>query len=164
MIEIKTLQNIGIESFSWIDEIGRNTNEASQYSKDTLRLSSNPFGMESSQIKANGKYLNKPYNGLIGSYKPIASKPIVFVYGNRIEGDIAALKEFISARDVFLSENTYSDWVNVKSMKLVILDDYDTAALGVMDLMHNDENKQYFLKKDGSDGDKFADVVTDILN
>ena len=49
-------------------------------------------------------------------------------------------------------------------MKLVILDDYDTAALGVMDLMHNDENKQYFLKKDGSDGDKFADVVTDILN
>ncbi|MFH2027733.1 MAG: S8 family peptidase, partial [Nanoarchaeota archaeon] len=141
--------------------VGKNTNEANAYSSLTLGLDSNSFGKEKRQIKVNDDYLNKPYTGLVGTYAPSSlGKTVVFIYGNRIEGTVAALKEFISARDVFLSENTYSNFDNVKSRKLVILDDYDTTGLGVMDLMHNAENGPYYLQN----SDAFANVVYDILN
>ncbi|MBI2146852.1 S8 family peptidase, partial [Candidatus Woesearchaeota archaeon] len=94
--------------------IGKDTYEAETYSPLTLDAPVVSFGVEEGQIKAMGKFLDKPYNGLVGTYKNSTSGDVViFVYGNRVEGTIAALKEFMAAREVFLSEVPFLNADNV---------------------------------------------------
>lgn len=155
------IDDVSSSQTSLIIAIGKNTSEQWQHNAKTLSLKSNPFGVISSQLKVNTAKVSKPYSGLIGTYSN-SSKKIVFIYGNRIEGDIAALKEFISARSVFFSflDSIHEPRVN---KNLVIVDDYDINAIGVFDLMHNNESASYFGAKD-TNADKFAEIVTDILN
>ncbi|MBI2140886.1 hypothetical protein HYU16_00530 [Candidatus Woesearchaeota archaeon] len=62
-------------------------------------------------------------------------KPEILAYGNGIQGDIAAVKRLISARNIFLDKGT-----NSKSYT-VFIDDYDSLGISVMDLMSRNETK-----------------------
>ncbi|KKP28197.1 MAG: Subtilisin-like protein serine protease [Parcubacteria group bacterium GW2011_GWA2_31_28] len=81
-------------------------------------------------------------------------KNYIFAYGNDIEGIVAAVKKLISDSDIFLSKPLLTQH------RVAYLDKYDTSALSVMDLMHNDENTNYYRQNN----DNFKNVITKILN
>ena len=94
---------------------------------------------------------NRPYIGLIGRDMSSSPKKII-IYGNRIDGTVAAVKRLVSARNQFLTTfgKSNADY----------LDDYDTLAISVFDLMHRNESVSDYDK----DTQGFKDVVQNILN
>ena len=136
----------------FIISIGRYTDEVSLLNQGTLSKEINPFGFESGQIRVDGKYLSMPYSGLVAQEVTVPVTNYVFVYGNRIEGTIAAVRKMISARSQFFASGYHN--------RRNVLDTYDASAIAVYDLFHNEENEPYFRKNTP----EFADVVTDILN
>jgi hypothetical protein len=90
-----------------------------------------------------------PYNGLVGSYK---TEGIVYVlvYGNRIEGTIAAVKEFI---------NSESDFINSqKSHSLFVADD-NLDAIRVFDYFHHTGNGANYMANNAA----FKQIVKNSL-
>src|SRR3989338_873297 len=72
-------------------------------------------------IKFNSQQsTNRPYIGLIGRDMSSSPKKII-VYGNRIDGTIAAVKRLVSARNQFLT--------TLGKSNANYLDDYDTLAI-----------------------------------
>ena len=76
----------------------------------------------------------------------------IIVYGNRIDGTIAAVKRLVSARNQFLT--------TLGKSNANYLDDYDTLAISVFDLMHRNESVSDYDK----DTQEFKDIVQNILN
>ncbi|MBW2975959.1 alpha/beta hydrolase, partial [Candidatus Woesearchaeota archaeon] len=90
-----------------------------------------------------------PYNGLIGAYK---ENDIVYIliYGNEIDGDIAAVKEFINHEADFLTiDDEYSFFVGNDNL----------AAVKVFDFLHNTGNGENYKK----DNDAFRQIVRNAL-
>src|SRR3989338_8372578 len=84
-------------------------------------------------------------------------------YGNEIEGDVAAVKKLISLKDTFLNKNIFGSQFSQFAKFTSVIDRYDRIGLEVMDLMHNQENRNYYNDKSGTDGERFKDIVEDIL-
>jgi hypothetical protein len=76
-------------------------------------------------------------------------------YENDIDGTVAAVKKLISAKDRFLVSGTLS-----YNERTDLIDNFDVTGLSVMDLFHNQENKDFYNYR-GSDN--FKNVVERIL-
>ena len=115
------------------------------------------FGYRRNQLIYNNNPIgNKPYNAIVGGFKTNTDfKNYIMVYGNDVDGDIAAVKKLISARELFLNK----DLLIYKRNK--IIDDFDLTGISVADLLRNPNNKPYYNQR-GSDN--FANVVSRILN
>lgn len=90
-----------------------------------------------------------------GFLKDSDGKKYIMAYGNDIDGDIAAVKKLISARDLLLNPSLL-----LEDMTKVI-DDFDLIGISVNDLLRNPSNKPYYNQR-GSDN--FANIVSRILN
>ncbi|MCD4771679.1 hypothetical protein K8R30_04685 [archaeon] len=85
-------------------------------------------------IKYSGKIEGLPYNGII--IKDDNDVPNVYVFGNDIDGTIAALRELVVRRNLFLNENTLGNFYPP-----VYLGEEDIDAISVFDYFHTDENQ-----------------------
>ncbi len=115
------------------------------------------FGYRRNQLIYNNNPIgNKPYNAIVGGFKTNTDfKNYIMTYGSDIDGDIAAVKKLISAKELFLNR----DLLIYKRSK--VIDDYDLTGISVADLLRNPNNKPYYNQR-GSDA--FANVVAKILN
>ena len=96
------------------------------------------------------RQFDEPYAGLVGSYKLDGSSHIA-IYGNNIEGDIAAAKEFIKHQTEFLAPNSEASF---------LIDDANIEAIGIYDYLHQPANEQFYVQ----DSRDFASVVKNALN
>ncbi|MBI2140888.1 hypothetical protein HYU16_00540 [Candidatus Woesearchaeota archaeon] len=99
---------------------------------------SEPFNITST-ILGSAKSMQKDYAGVVKSgpdfVNSYSGKPEILAYGNKIQGDVAAVKRLINARNIFLNKGAYSKYFTV------YVDDYDTLGISVMDLMTRNETK-----------------------
>lgn len=181
MITAQQNNRIGIGPFSWIDEIDSyhtieqevaenqaeliiavgNPNfntKVNQWNDYTRALFRWYFDKTKNVPVFNNQHLDKlAYTGLVGRFVNGSNSNLIFAYGTNIEGDVAAIKKLISAKDIFLTPLTLGVHHEV------VVDRYDKIGLSVMDLMHNKENQPYFNAKSGTNGNYFRDIVEDIL-
>ena len=104
------------------------------------------------------------YTGLVGGFV-YNNKVHIFAYGKNVEGNVAAVKELISAKNLFFNYDSYARWdlERIAPPRVVALDENSRTGLAVMDIMHNKENQPYYNDKTGSDGNKFKDIIEKIL-
>ncbi len=90
-----------------------------------------------------------PYNGLIGAYK---ENDIIYIliYGNEIDGNIAAVKEFI---------NNEVDFLNINDEKSYFVGNENSVAVKVFDFLHNTGNENNYKV----DNDAFKQIVRNAL-
>ena len=91
----------------------------------------------------------KPYNAIIGAYKE-NNIVNVLIYGNEIDGNIAALKEFINKQNNFL---------NINNNDAFFIDDFNLIAIKVFDFLHNTGNEANYNKNN----DAFRQIVRNAL-
>jgi len=91
-----------------------------------------------------------PYNALISSYKDDNGIINILVYGNEIDGTIAAAKEFI---------NKEADFFNINEEYSYFVDDENLIAIRIFDFLHNAGNEGNYL----ADNDAFRNIVRNAL-
>ncbi|MBI2653634.1 hypothetical protein HYX02_02370 [Candidatus Woesearchaeota archaeon] len=109
------------------------------------------FGYDYGNIIFNDKTGTLPFSGLVGSFKDANGKTKIMIAGNEIDGDIAAVKEFIKNQVLFLNTKTY---------EAVFVDDENAEAVKVWDYLHLGGNEQHY--KVGNDA--FKRIVRNALN
>lgn len=117
---------------------------------------SEPFSLNDKLISDGSSPMQKTYAGRVkkGSFEnPYSGKPEVIAYGNGIEGDIAAVKRMINARNIFLNKDTdsYTSYI----------DDYDTLGISVYDQMHTPEATTHHNKNDEQLKDNIKKILYD---
>lgn len=126
--------------------IGRKNEVTSQY--NPMTLNNYGFGYMGNILVNGDKEIALPYSGLIANFF-FDGKRYVFIYGSRVEGDIATIKRFI---------NNGSRFINMEGSYLIDREDID--AIGVYDFMHNDENRAHYNKNT----EEFGDIIQSALN
>jgi len=125
---------------------------------------SQPVFMINPYYYSNGVYYNKnsaskkgyPYVGLVGGYKDsFDGRNYILAFGNDIDGDVAAVKKLISAKQLFLNKGSLSN------ERTVLIGDLDVSGISVADLLRNPSNYPYYNQRNSS---AFAQVVDRILN
>ncbi len=100
-----------------------------------------------------GKKEGLPYNGLI-QQGAFGAGNKVYVFGNDIDGDIAAVKRLVFERENYLNGRMLG-----LDMGDVYLGGGDVGAVGVYDYLHTEENVGAYKGKSGL----FAEVVDSVL-
>lgn len=116
------------------------------------------FGIDKNRLLFGGSSLGsgKPYNAVVGGFRRTSDNlNYIIAYGNDIDGDIAAIKKLISARDLFLNPALLSE------ERTKIIEDFDVTGISVADLLRNPSNKPYYNQRNS---ESFANVVRRILN
>ncbi|MEK6984724.1 MAG: CARDB domain-containing protein [Nanoarchaeota archaeon] len=109
------------------------------------------WGYESlSTIEYFDRQADAPYAGIAGSYI-LDGKHYIAIYGNSIDGSIAAAMEFVKRQAEFLGENSEASF---------FIDDENVPAISVYDYLHQPGNEQFY----GEDSKEFANVVRNVLN
>lgn len=140
--------------------VGRRCSNFDSLNDFTLNsgLKKQNFGYKNNKLVFDGKDVGKgkPYNAIVGGFwNDLDGKRYVMAYGNDIDGDIAAVKKLISARDLFLNPDLlFED-------RTKVIDDFDTTGITVVDLLRNPSNFPYYNRNRSSD--RFATVVERIL-
>ena len=139
--------------------IGRKCSNFNSLNDFTLNsiFKSQKFGYKNDQLIFEGKNVGgKPYNAIVGGFwKDTDGKNYVMAYGNDIDGDIAAVKKLISARDLFLNKDL------LQEDRAKIIDDFDVNGISVADLLRNPSNFPYYTQRNS---EQFSRVVERILN
>lgn len=91
-----------------------------------------------------------PYNGLISAYKEDNGVMNILIYGNNVEGNIAAVKEFIANE---------ADFTNAAKEYSFFIDDENLAAVKVFDFLHNAGNEDNYLL----DNNAFKQIVRNAI-
>ncbi|MBS3131691.1 hypothetical protein J4212_04630 [Candidatus Woesearchaeota archaeon] len=102
------------------------------------------FYSDAGNVYFYGRAGSKPYNAVIGAWKENDVLNIA-VYGNSIDGDIAAAKWLMERQAEFLNSDG----------RVIFVDDYNEDAVRVFDYLHNTGNKDNYLK----DNDAFRKIV-----
>ena len=132
--------------------IGRNAIPSQQ---NTYTLSYLKWGLRSFNVEYNGKSEDMAYNGIVGKFtNPSDNKTRIFVYGNRIDGALAAVKRLISESSNFLDSNIFEDDY------VIYLSKEDLEAIKVFDFLHTDENELHYMQSTTG----FADIIENVLN
>lgn len=121
-------------------------------------LKSQNFGYKNNKIIFEGKDVgtNKPYNAIVGGFwNDLDGKKYIMAYGIDIDGDIAAVKKLISARELFLNKDLLYE------ERTKVIDDLDLTGISVIDLLQNSNNFPYYSQRNST---AFANVVARILN
>jgi len=102
---------------------------------------------ESNLITYTSKSEGLPYNGIV-----IRAGTNIYVFGNEIDGDIAALRKLVDNQEFYFSKSS-SDRVDYVSEE-------DLDGLFVFDYLHTDENQGKYRQNT----DNFGKVVENVLN
>jgi len=113
-----------------------------------LSLRYEGWGYEGTSLVAGGRRATAPYAGLVGSFKRFGKRNI-YLYGNRVEGIIAAAKEMV------LREH---DFISVDSAYLI--GDENIEAIAVYDYMHTPANDEHYL----DNSHEFRQIVNNSLH
>ena len=133
----------------YIISVGKNTDEVASYNNAVLTYSKWGYDTNANRIAFQSSKLDKPYNGLVGTY-PTNQKPIIFVHGNGVEGTTAALKRLVSGSEYFFDNANKNPSV---------IDNFDLTGIGVYDIMHNLDNSPNYRKNNN----EFKKIVKDVL-
>ncbi len=99
--------------------------------------------------------VTRPYAGGVLLFPSVSSAPSsIYVRGTSLDGDIAAVKRLINARNIFLNKNMYHS----RSYESYITD-YDSLGIGVADHLHNAQAQSYYRQNNSG----FQNVVRNIL-
>ncbi|MCK5449304.1 right-handed parallel beta-helix repeat-containing protein [Candidatus Pacearchaeota archaeon] len=109
--------------------------------------------LDKEMIRFEGKREGLPYNGLI-QQGVFAVGPRLYVFGNEIDGSVAAVRRLMEERERYLNKRTLGE-----DMGDVYLAGDDIDAVSVFDYLHSDENVRVYRKDDP----RFADVVDSVL-
>ncbi|MFH0808538.1 MAG: VCBS repeat-containing protein [archaeon] len=101
-------------------------------------------------IRFEGVKEGLPYNGLI-----VKRDRELYIFGNEIDGTVAAVRRLVDERETYLNERTL--WFDMGD---VYLGGRDMEAVSVYDYLHSDENVEVYRKN----GKAFANVVDSVLN
>ena len=101
------------------------------------------------RINYNAALYYKPYNAIAGSFYT-GGKTRIFVYGNEIDGTVAAVKRLVSKKTYFFN--------NLEKEKSVLLD--DAEAYAASSFMHTTANLQDYNKNNNN----FASIANKVLN
>ena len=135
-----------------------NFNSLNSFTLNSIFKTTQKFGYKNNKIVFEGKDVgsNKPYNGIVGGFwNDLDGKKYIMAYGVDIDGDIAAVKKLISARELFLNPDL------LLQDRTKVIDDFDLTGIGIFDLLHSKSNLPYYNQR-GSDN--FARVVERVLN
>ena len=110
--------------------------------------------VKNQQIKLIQNRLCNRYNATIGAFWHDANGYIM-AYGEDIDGDIAAVKKLVSARDLFFNKDLLFE------ERTKVIDDFDLTGIAVIDILQNPSNKPYYNQRYS---DAFANAVNRILN
>src|SRR3989338_8630029 len=102
---------------------------------------------ESNLITYTSKSEGLPYNGIV-----IRAGTNIYVFGNEIDGDIAALRELVDNQEFYFSKSS-TDRVDYVSEE-------DLGGLFVFDYLNTDENQGKYRQNT----DNFGKVVENVLN
>ena len=103
----------------------------------------------------------KPYNAIVGGFlkkdenQKLSKHIYIVAYGKDIDGDIAAVKKLISAKNLFLSKHLLSE------ERTQTINDFDLTGVSVADLLRNPKNFVYYNHRNTAG---FGEVVDRILN
>ena len=119
-------------------------------------LMKNPYWYLNNVIYNNKVVSNKPYVGIVGGYKDtLDGKNYILAFGNDIDGDIAAVKKLISARNLFFNKDLLDE------ERTKVIDELDRTGIAVADLLREEGNFVFYTQRNGAG---FANVVDRILN
>ncbi|MEK6943668.1 MAG: S8 family peptidase, partial [Nanoarchaeota archaeon] len=98
-------------------------------------------------VRFNSKKEGLPYNGII-----VRKNNNIYIFGNDIDGEIAALRKLVDNREYYFSKNVNEkvDYISEESLDGIFVFDY----------LHTDENQPKYRKNDNN----FANVVLNVLN
>ena len=123
-----------IDEAELIISVGKFTGEFKTANPETLKPSGLwwwkelGYGYKNGGVFAYGDYAYATYNGIVERTE-YNNKPLILAYGIGIDGDIASVKKLISSRELFFSD------ISNPEKPPVIMDKYDTLALGINDLL-----------------------------
>ncbi|MBI2208556.1 hypothetical protein HYU50_03595 [Candidatus Woesearchaeota archaeon] len=127
------------------------------FNKQKILFTKNNFGYyyDFGNIYYKDKVGSLPYNGLISAFNEnntIGQNNIIniLIYGNNIDGTIAAAKEFI---------NKEPDFLNINNENSFFVDDENLVAVRVFDFLHNTGNGDNYLL----DNNAFKNIVRNAL-
>lgn len=100
-----------------------------------------------SSITFNSKKESLPYNGII-----VRAGINIYVFGNEIDGDIAALRKLVDNQEFYFSKAV--------TERIDYISEEDLDGLFVFDYLHTDENQAKYRKNNAN----FAKVVENVLN
>jgi len=134
----------------YIISVGHKTDEVSQYNNLIMSWYKWGYDTKARKVSFRGKKLDKPYNGVVGTYNPGISKPVIFVLGNDVDGTIAALKRLVSGSEHFFDSS---------NKEPSVIDNLDLTGIGVYDILHNNDNKNNYRE----DSNEFKTIVKKVL-
>ena len=116
--------------------------------KETLtKTNGQNWGLIGNLVKYNSKNEGLPYNGIV-----VRKNNNIYVFGNDIDGDIAALRKLVANQQWYFSKST--------SEKVDYIAEEDLDGLFVFDYLHTDENQAKYRKNNNN----FAKVIDNVLN
>jgi len=139
MTTIQSQNRTTAEAFNWLDNIGQvqGSQDINIYvgrrnayiPSGEQNLDGNKWKKENNLIYFNAKSEGLPYNGLV-----VKDGTNIYVFGNEIDGDIAALRELVDNQEFYFSKSG-TDRVDYISEE-------DLDGLFVFDYLHTDENTE----------------------
>ena len=113
----------------------------------TLGKENNRWGLDNNLVFFNSKKEGLPYNGIA-----VKSGTNIYVFGNEIDGDIAALRKLVDNQEFYFSKAV--------TERIDYISEEDLDGLFVFDYLHTDENQAKYRKNNAN----FAKVVENVLN
>src|SRR3989344_9477506 len=127
--------------------IGRKNSNIPKVLQETNEKPKQKWGLINNIVNFNSKSEGLPYNGIV-----VRSGSNIYIFGNEIDGDIAALRKLVDNQEFYFSKSS-TDRVDYISEE-------DLEGLFVFDYLHTDENQAKYRKNNAN----FAKVVENGLN
>ncbi|MBI2658471.1 hypothetical protein HYX08_07300 [Candidatus Woesearchaeota archaeon] len=115
--------------------------------KDLQKTDNKNWKYENNIITYTSKSEGLPYNGLV-----VKDGTNIYVFGNEIDGDIAALRKLVDNQEFYFSKSV--------SSRADYISEEDLDGLFVFDYLHTDENQAKYRKNN----ENFRKVVENVLN
>lgn len=127
--------------------IGRKNTNIPKGKQETRENPKQRWELNNNLVSFNSKSEGLPYNGLA-----VKQNNNIYVFGNEIDGDLAALRKMVDNQEFYFSKSVSSraDYVSEE----------DLDGLFVFDYLHTDENQPSYRKNSAN----FGKVVENVLN
>jgi len=127
--------------------VGRKNSNIPKVLQETNEKPKQRWGLINNIVNFNSKSEGLPYNGIV-----VRSGTNIYVFGNEIDGDLAALRKLVDNQEFYFSKsgNDRVDYVSEENL----------GGLFVFDYLHTDENQAKYRKNNAN----FAKVVENVLN
>lgn len=113
----------------------------------TIGKENTRWGLINNIVNFNSKSEGLPYNGLV-----VKDGTNIYVFGNEIDGDLAALRKLVDNQEFYFSKSVPE--------RIDYVSEEDLGGLFVFDYLHTDENQPSHRKNTAT----FGKVVENVLN